>query len=50
MPALLKELMRHANIETTLVFYVGQNAKATADELWRVTSGQPRLRASQAPF
>jgi hypothetical protein len=26
--------MRHASIETTLRFYVGQNAEATADELW----------------
>lgn len=34
MPAVLKELMRHASIETTLRFYVGQNAEATADELW----------------
>lgn len=34
MPAVLKELMRHASIETTMTFYVGQNAEATADELW----------------
>ncbi|WP_145291963.1 tyrosine-type recombinase/integrase [Pirellulimonas nuda] len=34
MPATLKELMRHASVETTLTFYVGQNAAATAAELW----------------
>ena len=36
MPTLLRELMRHASIETTMQFYVGVNAEATADELWRV--------------
>ena len=35
MPAVLKELMRHASIDTTMTFYVGQNAEATADELWQ---------------
>ncbi len=30
MPAELKELMRHASIETTMTYYVGQNAEATA--------------------
>ena len=34
MPAVLKELMRHSSIDTTMKFYVGQNAEATADELW----------------
>ncbi len=28
------ELMRHESIETTLKFYVGRNAQATADVLW----------------
>jgi hypothetical protein len=32
----LKELMRHTEIATTMKFYVGVNAQATADELWRV--------------
>jgi len=36
MPAVLKELMRHSSIETTMTYYVGQNAQATA-ELWRIT-------------
>ena len=30
MPQVLKELMRHENIETTLRFYVGRNAATTA--------------------
>lgn len=34
MPAVLKELMRHSSIDTTLKYYVGQNAEATADTLW----------------
>lgn len=34
MPVVLQELMRHESIETTLTFYVGQNAERTADVLW----------------
>lgn len=34
MPAVLKELMRHESIDTTMRFYVGQNAEATADAIW----------------
>ena len=34
MPAQLMALMRHSSIETTMTFYVGQNAEATAAELW----------------
>lgn len=34
MPATLKELMRHASIETTMTYYVGQNAQTTSGELW----------------
>ncbi|WP_425398560.1 tyrosine-type recombinase/integrase [Aeoliella sp.] len=34
MPATLKELMRHESIETTMTYYVQQNAKMTASELW----------------
>jgi integrase len=34
MPTVLRELMRHESIETTMKFYVGQNAEATADALW----------------
>ncbi|WP_197528535.1 tyrosine-type recombinase/integrase [Aeoliella mucimassa] len=35
MPPVLQELMRHASIQTTMAYYVGQNAESTADELWR---------------
>ncbi|MDC0936713.1 tyrosine-type recombinase/integrase [Pirellulales bacterium] len=45
MPTILRELMRHESIETTMRYYVGQNAEATADELWRAvgnTSGNNR--------
>ena len=27
--------MRHASIETTMTYYVGQNAEATAEGLWK---------------
>ncbi|HXT57868.1 MAG TPA: site-specific integrase, partial [Pirellulales bacterium] len=41
MPQVLKELMRHKSIETTMKFYVGQNAEKTTDALWLAYS-QPR--------
>ncbi len=34
MPTVLRELMRHEDINTTMKYYVGQNAEATADVLW----------------
>ena len=34
MPKTLQELMRHEAIETTMRYYVGRNAEATADLLW----------------
>jgi hypothetical protein len=34
MPAELRELMRHADIATTMAFYVGRNAQTTAESLW----------------
>ena len=34
MPTVLRELMRHETIQTTMQYYVGINAEATADELW----------------
>lgn len=39
MPKHLQELMRHGKIETTLKYYVGQNAEDTAAALWRSVSG-----------
>jgi len=35
MPQTLMELMRHESIETTMKYYVGRNAEATADVLWK---------------
>lgn len=34
MPIVLQQLMRHESIETTLKYYVGQNAEAMADAVW----------------
>jgi hypothetical protein len=34
MPAVLKEMMRHESIDTTMQYYVGRNAQATADVIW----------------
>lgn len=34
-PQVLMELMRHENIQTTLKFYVGRNAQATAEAPWK---------------
>jgi integrase len=36
----LQELMRHENIQTTLKYYVGQNANRTAEVVWAAFSGQ----------
>ena len=35
MPQVLMELMRHESIDTTMRYYVGRNAQATADVLWQ---------------
>lgn len=45
-PIILKELMRHASIETTLKYYVGENAERTANEVWSVFGDQT---GDQAP-
>ena len=39
MPTVLQELMRHKRIETTLEYYVGQNAGNTAAALWQQFGG-----------
>nr|WRX36722.1 hypothetical protein [uncultured bacterium] len=36
MPAVLRELMRHKDISTTMHYYVDLDAESTADELWSV--------------
>ena len=38
-PATLQLLMRHKSIETTLKYYVNQDADEVADELWKAHSG-----------
>ncbi len=44
MPQVLRELMRHESIDTTMRFYVGRNAETTADAVWGSLRG--RLRRS----
>jgi len=39
MPAVLKELMRHEDINTTMNYYVGVNAELTAEALYAAVSG-----------
>lgn len=34
MPPVLQQLMRHESIDTTLRYYVGRNAEATAEAVW----------------
>jgi integrase len=38
MPAILQQLMRHEDITTTLKYYVGSDAQATADVLWEAVA------------
>ncbi len=40
MPAVLKEIMRHADIQTTMSYYATQSARTTAAELWAVAATQ----------
>ena len=46
MPAVLMELMRHARIETTMKYYVGENADATAEEIWSLGNNPGNNRES----
>ncbi|QDT56888.1 site-specific tyrosine recombinase XerC [Caulifigura coniformis] len=41
MPAVLQQLMRHENIETTLRFYVGNDAEGMADVLYAAVPKSP---------
>lgn len=43
MPAVLKELMRHESIETTMKYYVGTQAEATAEMLYQAVYGSENL-------
>jgi integrase len=47
-PTQLRELMRHASINTTLAYYVGEDAEATADALWGIYDQRPPDAQSQA--
>ena len=47
MPQVLMELMRHESIETTLRYYVGRNAQATATILW--DAARSELGAQSGP-
>lgn len=46
MPTVLRELMRHESIETTMKFYVGRNAEATADAIWSSYQSRPSIEAN----
>ncbi|MGY8770432.1 MAG: hypothetical protein ACKVH8_18605 [Pirellulales bacterium] len=35
MPAVLKAMMRHADISATMKYYVGQDAESMADAVWK---------------
>lgn len=45
MPNQLKELMRHADIQTTMEFYVEHNAKETVDKLWAALENGQTIRS-----
>jgi len=40
MPIILKELMRHESIDTTMRYYVGANAERTANAIWEAFGDQ----------
>jgi hypothetical protein len=47
MPTVLRELMRHEDIATMMAYYVGDNAEATAEAVWKaagIISGTNRQR------
>ena len=48
MPTVLRELMRHESIETTMKYYVGINAEATADELWKAVGDKTGDKVAEA--
>ncbi len=51
MPAVLKELMRHESIDTTMRFYVGTNAQRTNDAIWAAyQQEQDRLICDSSDF
>jgi integrase len=48
-PATLPLLMRHRSIETTLRYYVAQDADEIADELWKAFAGEEETRVPNGP-
>ena len=48
MPAQLMDLMRHEDIQTTMKFYVGRNAEATAAALYAAVDRRPESRPNCA--
>ena len=50
MPTILRELMRHESIETTMKYYVGVNAEATADELWKAVESNLGTKLGAKPI
>ena len=49
MPAVLQQMMRHTDIQTTKRYCVGKNAEAVADEVWAAakrSSGQESTLSS----
>lgn len=49
MPAVLKDLMRHERIETTLLYYVGEDAEQISDLLWNLPRGEDNLGCQSHP-
>lgn len=47
MPAVLQQMMRHENISTTMEFYVGRDAEATADAIWQTVDSGNKSGNSQ---
>jgi len=49
MPQILMQLMRHSDISTTMKYYVGSEAQATADVLWdAVEKAEPRQTEAES--
>jgi hypothetical protein len=49
MPPVLRRLMRHAEIATTMKYYVTMDADAVADELWGRDWDQGNIRGDSRP-
>jgi len=49
MPPILKKVIRHADIVTTMEFYVTQDEDQTADAAWDAAGSAPEHAKSHAP-